>query len=75
MGRTVYHVLLFVGENHVLPSPGNYRRNRYAVSYVSRMVSGCFSVLRQLRSIRRSVSNSVFQSLVVSFVMPCLDYT
>jgi len=32
------------------------------------------AVLRQLRSIRRSVSDSVFHLLVVSLVMPCLDY-
>jgi len=31
-------------------------------------------LLRQLRSIRRSVSDSVFHSLVVSLVMPRLDY-
>ena len=35
---------------------------------------GCFAVLRQLRSIRRSVPNSVFQTLVAALVMPCLDY-
>ena len=43
-------------------------------SHVSRTVSGCFAVLRQLCSIRRSVSDSVFHSLVVSPVMPRLDY-
>ena len=43
-------------------------------SHVSRTVSGCFAVLRQLRSIRHSVSDSVFHSLVVSLVMPRLDY-
>jgi len=43
-------------------------------SHESRRVSGCFAVLRQLRSIRRSVSDSVFHSLVVSLVMPRLDY-
>ena len=43
-------------------------------SHVSRTVSGCFAVLRQLRSLRRSVSDSVFNSLVVSLVMPRLDY-
>jgi len=32
--------------------------------YVSRTVSGCIAVLPQLHSIRRSVSDSVFQSLV-----------
>jgi len=43
-------------------------------SHVSRTVSGCFAVLRQLPSIRRSVSDSVFHLLVVSLVMPRLDY-
>jgi len=43
-------------------------------SHVSRTVSGCFAVLRQLRCIRRSVSDSVFHPLVVSLVMPRLDY-
>jgi len=42
-------------------------------SHASRTVSGCFAVLRQIRSIRRSVSDCVFQSLVVSLVMPRLD--
>ena len=31
-------------------------------------------VLRQLRNIRRSVADSIFHSLVVSLVMPRLDY-
>ena len=43
-------------------------------SHVSRTVSSCFAVLRQLRSIRRSVPDTVFQSLVVSLVLPHLDY-
>ena len=43
-------------------------------SHVWLMVSGCFAVLRQLRSIRCSVSDSVFHALVVSLVMPCRDY-
>jgi len=43
-------------------------------SHVSRTVSGCFAALRQLRSIRRSVSASVFHSLFVSLAMPRLDY-
>jgi len=43
-------------------------------SHVSRTVTGCFAVLRQLCSIRRSVFDSVFHSLVVSLVMPRLDY-
>jgi len=43
-------------------------------SPMCRVVSRCFAVLRQLRSIRRSVSDSAFHSLVVSLVMPRLSY-
>jgi len=69
-----------VGENYVLPSAivrdlGVLIDSNVAMrSHVSRMVSECFAVLRQLRSIRRSVSDSVFHSLVVSLVTPRLDY-
>ena len=73
-----------VGENHVLPSTtvrdlGILIDSDVAMrSHVSRTVSGCFAVLRVTTashgSIRRSVSDSVFHSLVVSLVMPCLDY-
>jgi len=43
-------------------------------SHVSRTVSGCFAVLCQLCSVRHSVFDSVFHSLVVLLVMPRLDY-
>jgi len=43
-------------------------------THVAKTVSGCFGVLRQLRSISRSVSRSVLQSLVVSLVLSRLDY-
>jgi len=43
-------------------------------SQVTWTVAGCFAVLRQLRSIRRSVPDPVFQSLVVSLVLTKLDY-
>ena len=43
-------------------------------THISRTVSSCFCVLRQLRSIRRSVSSAVLQSLVVSLVLSRLDY-
>ena len=43
-------------------------------SHVQQTVSRCFSVLRQLCSIRRPVSTSAFQSLVVALVMSRLDY-
>jgi len=37
-------------------------------------VSTCFTVLRQLRTIRCSVSRSVIQSLAMSLVLSSLDY-
>jgi len=43
-------------------------------THISRTVSGCFAVLRQIRSIRRSITRSVLQSLVVSLVLSKLDY-
>jgi hypothetical protein len=43
-------------------------------SHVTKTVSACFAVLRQLRSIRRSVSRTVLQSLVSSLVLSRLDY-
>jgi len=73
-------VAVRVRENHVLPSTtvrdlGVLIDSNVAMwSHVSRTVSGCFAELRQLRSIRRLVSDSVFHSLVVSLVMSRLDY-
>ena len=43
-------------------------------SHVQRTVAGCFAVLRQLRSVRRSVPSSVFQTLIVSLVLTKLDF-
>jgi len=43
-------------------------------SHVQRTVAGCFAVLRQLRSVRRSVPSSVFQTLIVSPVLMKLDF-
>jgi len=40
---------------------------------VSQTYSKCFAALRQLRSIRRSVSNDVMQSLIVALVFSRLD--
>src|SRR5664279_2264125 len=44
------------------------------MSRVARTVSGCFAVLYRIRSIRRSVTKPVMQSLVVSLVLTRLDY-
>jgi len=41
---------------------------------VSQTCSKCFAALRQLQSIRRSVSNDVMQSLIVALVFSRLDY-
>ena len=43
-------------------------------SHVQRTVAGCFAVLRQLRSVRRSVPSFVFQTLIVSLVLMKLDF-
>jgi len=43
-------------------------------SRVAKTVSACYSVLHQLRTVRRSVSRSVLQSLVSSLVLLRLDY-
>jgi len=43
-------------------------------SHVAKTVSAYYSVLRQLRTTRRSMSRSVLQSLVSSLVLLRLDY-
>jgi len=43
-------------------------------SHVRPTVSRCFAVLRQLRTVRRQVPTSVFQSLIVALVLSRLDY-
>ena len=43
-------------------------------THVSKVVSGCFAVLRQLYSIRRSVSQESLIGLVVSVVLTRLDH-
>ena len=43
-------------------------------SPVSQTVSACFGILSQLRSIRRSLSHLVFQSLIAALVLTKLDF-
>jgi len=43
-------------------------------THVSKTVSSCFAVLRQIRSIRRSVTQQVVQTLVTSLVLTRLHY-
>ena len=54
--------------NSTEPAVCNFRRN------VSKTVSNCFAALRQLRSIRQSVSRQVMLSMVVSLVLQRLDF-
>jgi hypothetical protein len=71
---------LRVGADEVLPSGwvrdlGIYVDADVSMkTHVAKTVSSCFAVLRQLRSIRRSVSQSVMRSLVVALVLTRLDY-
>jgi len=43
-------------------------------THVTRTVASCFATRRQLRTVRRSVSDHVFQTLIVSLVLSRLDY-
>jgi hypothetical protein len=43
-------------------------------THVTRTVASCFATLRQLRTVRRSVSDPVFRTMVVSLVLSRLDY-
>jgi len=43
-------------------------------SQVTKTVSSCFAVLRQLRSVRRSLPRSIIQTLVTSLVLTRLDF-
>ena len=43
-------------------------------THISKTVSACFAILRRIRSIRRSITRPVLQSLVVSLTLTRLDY-
>ena len=43
-------------------------------THISRTVSACFASMRQIRSIRRSVSQSVLRTLISALVLTRLDY-
>jgi len=78
---TIPQALLRVGTDFVMPSAavrdlGIYLDSDMSTSsHVRKTVSTCFAVLRQLRSIRRSVSRPVVQSLVTSLVFSRLNYS
>ena len=43
-------------------------------THITKTVAGCFTTLRQLRSVRRSLSRDAFTHLVVALVLSRLDY-
>jgi hypothetical protein len=43
-------------------------------SHISHVAASCFSALRQIRSIRRSLSSFALEALVTSLFPSCLDY-
>jgi len=43
-------------------------------THVTRLVSSCFGILRQIHSIRRSLPRSTLTMLISSFIMSKLDY-
>ena len=43
-------------------------------THISKTVSNCFSAMRLIRSVRRSVSNAVLLSLVTALVWSRIDY-
>jgi len=57
------------------PQPRHlYRLRRLHAIHVAKTASSCFCALRQIRSIRRTVSKPVLLSLVVAMVLARLDY-
>ena len=71
---------LRIGSDLVKPSAsvrdlGSYFDADLSMRYhIQKTVANCFAVLRQLRSIRRSVPTSVYHTLVVALVLSRLDY-
>jgi len=73
-------LLLRVGPDHIVPASvvrdlGIYIDTDVSMrSHVAKTVSTWHAVLRQLQTIRRSLSRSVLQSLVSSLILSRLDY-
>jgi len=78
--RQLPQLPLRVGSDHTSPASavrdlGIYIDSDVSMrSHVAKTVSACYSVLRQLWTIRRSVTRSVLQSQVSSLVLSRLDY-
>jgi len=70
---------LRIGSDLISPSAsvhdfGIYFDADLSMRCVKKTVANCFAILRQLRSIRRSVPTSVYQTLVVALVLSPLIY-
>jgi len=81
--RGCHHLLqppLRVGTDDVIPTAVARDLRKYidcdvsVRSHVTKTVSACFAVLRQLPSVRRSIPRSVLQSLVTSLFLTRLDH-
>ena len=64
-----------VGPSSVVRDLGVWIDNGLTMStHITKVVAGCFASLRQLRSVRRSLSHESFTRLVVALVLSRLDY-
>ena len=74
------HHPVWIGDDWIFPADSVRNLGIYLDSdssmrvHVSKTVSNCFAALCQIRSIRRCVPRQVLVSLVVSLVLPRLDY-
>ena len=72
---------LRVGNDFVMPTSSVHdlviwlHSDLFMKTHVKKTAAGCFAMLRQIQSIRRSVSQDVLQSLVTSLVLWRLDYS
>ena len=74
-GRPVVLSVQHVTPSTVVRDLGIYLDSDVSMrAQVSRTVSHCFCILRQLHSIRRSLPDSVFQSLIAALVLTKLDF-
>jgi len=72
---SLFALVISVQSDSLLRNLGIYLDSETLMkTHVSKTVSCYFNVLRHIRSIRRSVTRPVLQSLVVSLVSSRLDY-
>jgi len=43
-------------------------------THISKLVSSCFGILRQIRCIRRSLTRSSLSTVITAFILPKVDY-